>query len=247
MGEADEIEVSRGARKVTAAAATIGDNNPPPDPFGAHEIAILDLIDLANGCLTGGAIDTDEKAAQVEELLDSIKDAAKALEATRKAEKAPWDAGAKAVQDIAVPLANKLETAKKVAQSALTPYRLAQQAARDAVAQAARDEAERLQQEALAAFQTSPVTDLEARLAADGLADAAKKAAATANRVDRQATGLRTSWHGTVTDAGAFLAWLKKHRANDLKAWLAEQAQREVYAGQRAIAGVLIEERKVAI
>jgi hypothetical protein len=90
------------------------------------------------------------------------------------------------------------------------------------------------------------VTDLEARLAADELANAAKKATAAANKVDRQATGLRTSYAATVTDAGAFLAWLKTHRADELKGWLAEQAQRECNAGQRTMAGVLIETVKVA-
>jgi hypothetical protein len=228
------------------ASQEIGANNPPLDPFGAHEIAILDLVELAAGTLTGAAIDTPEKAAQVEELLDDIKDAAKALEATRKAEKAPWDAGAKAVQDIAVLLANKLETAKKVAQSALTPFRLAEQAARDAEAQKKRDEAAKLQQEALAAFQASQPTDLEARYEAEEKATAANKAVAAANKIDRTATGLRTSWKATVTARKPFLQWLMVNQTDDLTEWLGLYAQKLVTGGKRQLPGVLIEEVRTA-
>ena len=226
--------------------AVIG-NNACPCPFAAHEANALDLIDLASGCLTGEAIDSQAKADAISELLDNIKDAAKALEETRKAEKAPWDAGAKAVQALATPLAAKLETAKKTAQSALTPWLVAQQAIRDAAAQVKRDEADRLQKEALAAFQASDVADLDARLVADELANAAKKANAAANWIDKSATGLRTSWHGTVTDYGKAIAWLKHTRPADLKAAIDELVRKEVVSGQRTITGVDIVEVKKAI
>lgn len=92
--------------------AVIGGNS-PPSPFAAHEAHIGDLLELASGALTGGAIDTPEKATQVDELLDDIKKAESALEATRKAEKKPWDDGAAAVQAAVKPLAAKLAVAKK--------------------------------------------------------------------------------------------------------------------------------------
>lgn len=217
---------------------------PPLDPFAAHEIAILDLMELASGCLTGGAIDTPEKAAQVDELLDDIKKAEAALEATRKAEKAPWDAGAKAVQDAVKPLATKLAVAKKTAQDALTPFRLAEQAKRDAEAKAKRDEAERLAAEALAAFQSTPVTDLDARLAADELAKEAAKAHAAANRIDKTATGLRSKQVATVTDRRALLQWIMKHDPETLGAWLVEYAQKNTH--RAFMGGVVIETVKEA-
>jgi hypothetical protein len=225
--------------------AVIGDNQ-PPCPFQPHESHIGDLLELAEGTLTGGAIDSQEKADAIDELLASIKEAARELEIIRKAEKAPWDAGAKAVQDIAVPLASKLDTAKKVAQSALTPWRSAQQAIRDAEAKAARDLAARLEQEALAAFQASKPTDLDARFEADALADAAKKANAAANRVDRTATGLRTSWKATVTARKDFLQWLMVNQTDELTEWLGVYAQKLVTGGKRQLPGVLIEEVRTA-
>jgi len=226
--------------------AVIGGNG-PPEPFDAISLHVLDLVDLASGCLHGGAIDTHEKAAAIDSIIDDIRKAEKALEAERKALVKPFDDGKKAIQELAKPLATKLDIAKRTALDAVAPFRKAEQDARDAEAKAKRDEAERLQQEALAAFQTSNVTDLDARLEAEELAAAAKRAAAAANRIDRSATGLRTYWTATVTDPGAFLGWLKSHRPDDLKAWLSEQAKRECNAGQRAMAGVLCVEEKRAI
>jgi hypothetical protein len=226
-----------------AMTAGIGHNN-PPDPFAAHETHILDLMELADGCLTGGKIDTPEKAAAIDELLESIKDATKALEVTRKAENKPFDDGKAAVQAKAKPLATKLELAKEIAAKALTPWRLKLQAEKDAEQQRLQDEAIRLADEARAKFTHSAPTDLSARIEAEEIAKRAKKAEAIANKIDRSATGLRTYHVATVTDYPAFLGWLKINRPHELKAWLSEQAQRECNSGQRAMAGVLVEQEK---
>lgn len=223
--------------------AVIG-NNAPPSPFAAHELHIADLMETASGTLAGVTITTQEQANAVDGLLDDIKAAAKALEETRVAEKAHWDAGAKAVQDAVKPLATKLAVAKKTAQDALTPFRLAEQAKRDAEAKAKRDEADRLAAEALKAFQSSPVTDLDARIEAEALADAAKKAQAAANRIDKTATGLRTRQVATVTDRRALLQWIMKHDPETLGDWLAEYAQKNVH--QAFMAGVLIGNERYA-
>lgn len=227
--------------------ATIGDNGGPPlDPFAAHETHIGDLMELAESALHGNTIETPEQAAAIDELLDSIKDAAKALEATRKAENEPFDVGKVKVQAIAKPLASKLDIAKETAIKALTPWRNKVQAEKDAEAKAKREEADRLAEEARAKFTHSAPTDLAARIEAEELAKVAKRANAAANKIDRSATGLRTYWTATVTDPGAFLAWMKAHRAHYLKTWLAEQAQRECNAGQRTMAGVLCKEERKA-
>ncbi len=229
--------------------AEIG-HNAPPEPIGAFDAMarhIDDLVDLAASCLTGEPIITKPQADAVDELLADIKKAYKDADTARDAEKRPHLEAGREVDALWKPLLNKADIAKKTAQDALTPYRLAQQAIRDAEAQAKRDEAARLEQEALAAFQASAVTDLDARIAADALLEEANKSKAAANRVDKQATGLRTSWTGHITDYGAAISWLKAHRAADLKSAIDELVRREVNAGQRIITGVLIEQvRKAA-
>lgn len=225
--------------------APIGHNN-PPCPFAPHELHVLDLMELAEGALHGNAIETPEQAAAIDELLDSIKDAAKALEATRKAEKAPWDAGAQAVQAKASPLATKLGIAKDTAIKALTPFRLAEQAKKDAEQKRLRDEADRLAEEAKAKFVHTAPTDLASRFEADELAKIAKKANAAANKIDRSATGLRTYWTATVTDYGALLAYLKQSDKIALKLMLDDYAERQKNAGSRNIPGVAIEQERRA-
>ena len=220
---------------------------PPLDPFAPHEAHIGDLMELAEGALHGNAIETPEQAAAIDELLDSIKDAAKALEATRKTENKPFDDGKAAVQAKAKPLAAKLDIAKDTAIKALTPFRLAEQAKKDAEQQRLRDEADRLAEEARAKFVHTAPTDLAARIEAEELAKVAAKATAAANKIDRSATGLRTYWTATVTDYGALLAYMKQSDPQGLRDMLNEYAQKQKNAGARVLPGVAIEqERKVA-
>ena len=225
--------------------APIGHNN-PPCPFAPHEVHIGDLMELAEGALQGNAIETPEQAAAIDELLDSIKDAAKALEATRKAENKPFDDGKAAVQAKAKPLAAKLDIAKDAAIKALTPFRIAEQEKKDAEQKRLRDEAERLAEQARAKFVHTAPTDLAARIEAEELAKVAKKATAAANRIDRSATGLRTYWSATVTDHGALLAYMKQSDPQGLKAMLEDYAERQKNAGARNLPGVEITEQRRA-
>lgn len=225
--------------------ATIGHNN-PPCPFAAHEAHVLDLIELAEGALHGNTITTPEQAAAINELLDSIKDAAKALEATRKAENKPFDDGKAEVQAKAKPLSAKLDIAKATAIEALTPFRLAEQAKKDAEQERLRVEAQRLHDEARAMFVHTAPTDLAARIEAEELAKTAKKAAVAANRIDRTATGLRTFWVATVTNYGDLLAHLKTTDPDGLKAMLDEYVERQKNSGVRILAGVEITEHRKA-
>jgi hypothetical protein len=226
--------------------APIGHNN-PPCPFAAHEAHIGDLIELAESALHGNAIETQEQADAVEELLDNIKDAAKALEATRKAENKPFDDGKAAVQARAKPLANKLDIAKDTATKALTPFRVAQEEKKDAEQKRLREEAEGLADEARSMFVQSAPTDLSARLEAEELAKVAKKATAAANKIDRSATGLRTYWTATVTDYGALLAYMKQSDPKGLRDMLDEYAQKQKNAGARNLPGVEITEHRRAV
>ena len=209
--------------------AGIGHNN-PPDPFAAHETHILDLMELAEGALHGNTIETPEQAAAIDELLDSIKEAAKALEATRKTENEPFDTGKAKVQAIAKPLASKLDIAKETAIKALTPYRLKVQAEKDAEQERLRAEADRLAEEARAKFVHSAPTDLAARIEAEELAKVAKKANAAANKIDRSATGLRTRYEAEITDPIAFGKWAWEHRRPEYMKFLETLAASEARA-----------------
>ena len=79
----------------------IGDNMPPADAsFGLH---IDDLVALLSGTLAGGAVDSDEKEAAIDALLDDFRKASKDADKARAAEKKPHDdAGKAAVTDYRV-------------------------------------------------------------------------------------------------------------------------------------------------
>jgi hypothetical protein len=226
-----------------AALAQIG-HNQPPDPFKAHELDIMDLVELADNSLSGGAIDSAGKAAALDQLLDSIKDAAKALEATRKAEAEYFDKGKAAVQAKAKPLATKLETAKSVVASVLAPWRLKEQEARESEQQRLHDEVVKAREAAREKFQTSAPTDIMERIDAEALLAEAKRQEIAANKLGRAATGLRTYWTATVTDFPTLLAHIRKTAPDALRAMLAEYAEKQKNAGVRVLPGVLIEQEK---
>ena len=205
--------------------AVIG-NNMPPCPFADHIANVGKLMKLATGTLTGD-ITTQAQCDQVESLLSDVKDAANALEETRKAEKAPWDVGKKAVQDIANPLAKKLDAIADSAKAAKTPFLAAQKAERDALEQRKRDEAAKLLADAQSLRAEAPRADLEASLAADELLEKARIATATANKVAKVAKGTRTIWSMRITDALLVGKWLWQNRRDDYFAALYELAKKE--------------------
>lgn len=209
------------------ASQDIGANGGPVlDPFAAHEAAIAELLELATGTLTG-EVKTQAQFDQVESLLSDIKDAAKALEETRKAEKAPWDDGAQAVQDIAVPLAKKLTAMADSAKAAKTPFLAAQKAERDAKEAKAREEAAALLRAAQEVRQAAPVADFEASTTADELLEQARIATAVANKVAKTAKGTRTVWDMAMPEPLTAGKWLWENRRDDYFAALYELAKKE--------------------
>ena len=226
--------------------AVIG-NNLPHCPFAAHAANIDDLVELAEGALPPGDVTSVDMAIQIEQIIDDIALAAKALEATRKAEKAPWDAGAKAVQEIAVPLANKADAAKKRLLAKVEPYRKREAAAREAAANELKRQAAEMAAKAQEAFQATTPDDIVARLDAERMIKAARGLEIDANKLDKAKTGLRSYNVATVADKGAFLKWIKENRADELTAWLAEYAQTLCAAGVRDMAGVTIVTEKRAV
>ena len=221
----------------------IGHNAPPAfDGFALH---IEELFSLVSATTSGATVETDEQDAALDSLLDDLRKAKKDADAERAAEKKPHDDASKAVQAKWKPLLDRCDAGAAEIKRLLTPYRDAKQRAKDEAARKAREEAEEHQRSAQEALRQSD--DLEARFAAENSLKLAKKLTATANRIDRSATGLRTAYRGELTDAKAALRHFMEREPEALKAWLVEQAQRNVNAGARAIPGFTIhEDRKAA-
>jgi hypothetical protein len=220
----------------------IGHNAPPP--FEAHSLHIEDLFALISATTAGGEVTTDEQEAALDDLLDDARKARKAADEQRAAEKKPHDDAAKAVQARWKPLIDRCDMAADEIKRLLTPYRTAKQKAKDEAVRKAREEAEKRQREAQEALRQSD--DLETRFAAEAELRAAQKLTAVANRVDREATGLRTYWVAELIDPLSALKHYRDRQPEALKAWLADQAQRDVNAGVREIPGFNIRDEKRA-
>jgi hypothetical protein len=219
----------------------IGHNNPPPvDAFALH---IEDLFALVSGS-TASPVATDEQEAQLDALLDDVRKARKDADAQRAVEKKPHDDAAKAVQAAWKPLLDKCDAAADAIKALLTPYRTAKQRAKDEAARLAREEAEARQRAAQEALKASD--DLEERFAAEQQLKAASKLAAVANRIDREATGLRTHWEAEITDRKAALLHLIALHPERFEALIQQIADEEARGVRAPIPGVVFHERKRA-
>lgn len=200
----------------------IGHNNPPP--FELHSIHIEDLFTLVSDTTAGAEVTTDEQETALDGLLDDFRKARKAADTERAAEKKPHDDAAKEVQAKWKPLLDRCDMAADEIKRLLTPYRTAKQRAKDEAARKAREEAEARQKAAQEALRQSD--DLEGRFAAEAELKQAQKLTAAANKIDRQATGLRTYQIAEVTDAKALLQHVMRHDPEPLKSWLADYARK---------------------
>lgn len=221
---------------------TIGDNKPPADAaMGLH---IDDLFSLLSDTLAGGEVDTDEKEAAIDALMDEFRDAAKDADKARKDEAKPFDDGKKAVQAKWKPIIEKADRGVTACKEALTPYREAKQRAKDEAARKAREEAEAREKAAAEALKQSE--DLETKFAAEQEIEAAKKLAAQANRIDRSATGLRTYWEVEITDKGAALRFYLKRNPERFMELIQQLAAEDARGARPQVPGVVYHERKKA-
>lgn len=227
-------------------------NAPPVEVHGLH---IDDLYDEAKGILDGAGVQTDADAEMVAKLLDMLRQAKKAADEQRATEKRPHDDAAKAVQAAWKPLLDKCDLAADVCKKALAPFLTAKEAAQREAADKAREEAEAAQRAAMAARQAAPADDLAAREQAEAAIKRANQASKVAARLDKskahavggsRAIGLRSYWIATLVDPTAALKHYREHQPEALKAWLLEQAQRDVNAGARAIPGFAVNEDRRA-
>lgn len=243
-------------------SAPIGHNGAPEvTSFEALEEEIRTLHGEARNWLDGEPIANEAQAEEVGKLRDMLRDAAGRAEKQRKAEAKPFDDGKAEVQARYNPLIQKdrglMDMAIKACNSALAPFLKAKEDAQRAEAQrkmqAAQDQA---YEAAKAASEARDSGDLGKRESAEQLINSAKAALGEANRAEKakpqvagmtKAIGLKSVWSPTLIDPAAALAHYRKERPAELKAWLMDQAQKDVRAGARAIEGFDIKEDRVAV
>jgi hypothetical protein len=223
----------------------IGHNQPPPvDAMGLH---VEDLFQLVSDTLAGvDAVKNDEQDAALDGLLDDFRKARKDADEYRAAEKRPHDEAAKAVQAKWKPLLDRCDMATAEIKAKLTPYRNAKIAAREEAIRIARETAEQNQKAAQDALRQSD--DLDARFAAEEQLKQAKILTEAANRADRSATGLRTTWVAQITDRRAALNHYLREQPEMFERLIQDLADKDARseATRRNIAGVsFIQERKV--
>jgi hypothetical protein len=221
-----------------------GHNNPPPDAaFGLH---IDSLFSLLSDTLAGGEVSNDAQEAAIDGILDDFRRAGKDADKARADEKRPHDEAGKAVQAKWKPIIDKADRGATACKDALTPYRTAKQRARDEAARKAREEAEAQAKAAQEALRQSD--DLEARYDAEIQLEAAQKLTAQANRIDREATGLRTYWEAQITDRKAALLHYLAEQPEMFAMLIQELADKDARreATRRTIPGIVFHERKRA-
>lgn len=229
---------------MTKSHTDIGGNNPPPDAvFSLH---VDELFSLLSDTLAGGEVSNDDQEAAIDDLMDQFRKASKDADKARAEEKKPYDDAAKAVQAKWKPTIDKADRGVTACKEVLTPYREAKQRAKDEAARKAREEAEAREKAAQEALRQSD--DLEARFEAEQQLEAAKKLTAVANRIDRSATGLRTSWEAEITDKAAALRHYLKQHPDEFLSLIQTLADRDARneATRRDIPGVLFHERRKA-
>lgn len=225
--------------------ADIGHNQPAP--FEAIGLHIEDLFQLVSDTLAGfDTVQNDDQDAALDGLLDDFRKAKKSADDERAAEKRPHDEASKAVQAKWKPLLERCDMASAEIKAKLTPYRAAKIAAREEAARLAREEAEAKQKAAQEALRQSD--DLEARFAAEEQLKQAEKLSAAANKIDRAATGLRTSWEAQITDRRAALNYYLKTNPDAFVALIQDLADKDARneATRRDIPGIAFHQKRGA-
>lgn len=230
--------------------------NLPADPFEAFKLDLESLFEEAGNFLDGEPIANQAQADDVSALVNRLRKSIGGADDARKEEKRPHDEAAQAVQDKWIPTINRARLALTTAKNALAAYLSDQEAAQRAAAQALQEEANQKAEAAAQAARDAKPDDLAGQTTARAkmlVADEARKAAEKADKARPQAkggeraVGLRSRWTAILTDSVAALKHYRMCQPEALKAWLAEQAQRDVNAGARAIPGFTINEERKAV
>jgi flavin-binding protein dodecin len=221
---------------------SVGGNMPPEpiDPIPGYLLDAQSILDEVNAL---GEVTTDDQAAYVDGLIDRAEDSERAIEAARVNEKAPHLAAGKAVDERYKPVKDVAVKAKTVALEAVGPHRKRKDEARLAAERDARQKAYALAEDARIKHASD---DLHDQVQAEADIAAARKLEATANKMAKQATGLRTVWEAQFQDHIAFGKWAWANCNPEYLEFLQGLAAREVRLRKCALPGVEAIERKVA-
>jgi hypothetical protein len=228
--------------------------NAPADPAVLFKEEIDDLLLEARNYLDGDPITNETQAEAVSSLLNRLRRLAKDADEARKVEKKPHDDAAKAVQEKWKPILDSADLAASTAKQALAPWLQQVEGKQQREAELARAEAERLARIAAEAHAKSGGNLTEAEDAERLLkaAEGARRFAAKAEKAKplakggERAVGLIDRYTPELTDPCAALRFYRETQPAELKAWLLEQAEKDIRAGKREIPGFTIHHERVA-
>lgn len=241
-------------KDMDASPAERAPNAPPEVSFDS----MLDdlMLEAENWC-DGEPLATQEQADEVTRLVDAAAKLEREIEATRKAEKEPFLEGGRAVDAKFKPLTERAAKIIRVAKKALTPWLEAVQAEKRRVQLQAIKEAEeakaRLAEQHRATVNNATFADeqvteqmeLDAKEAEKRAKAIAKEAVVT--RGGDTTVKLRAVWLVNIVDRRECLKHYMATRADELEAWLYEQARKDVRTGARSLPGCSIWSEQKAV
>lgn len=259
------------ARKATSAKAAnppvgetveqvLGDLSHSPEnaPAEVKYDSMLDDLKLeAENWLDGEPLSSQDQADQVTRLVDAAAKLEKQIEADRKAEKEPHLEAGRAVDAKFKPLAERASQIVRLAKKALTPWLEAVQAEKrrkelEAI-KAAEDARARLAEQHRATVDNATFADERVTEQMEADAKDAEKAAREAAKQSVTTKGgdttikLRPVWLVNMTNPAEYLKHCKVAHPDELKAFLYDQARKDVRAGSRSLPGCSIwSEQKAA-
>ena len=218
-------------------------HNVPPEPIDPIPALAADIADLVSEADSLTAIETEEQAEAVRDLLKRAKASAKAADDARVAEKEPHLKAGRDVDERFKPVIARAKCAQTAVQAILTPWEVAQKAIRDAAAAKLRADAQALADAALKARQSD---DLQTRIDAEADIERAGKVQAQANKLEKAAKGFRTTWEADLHDPLAFGKWAWTNCQAEYLEFLTELAGRQIRAVKHNLPGCRAVERQSA-
>jgi hypothetical protein len=228
--------------------------NTPAEPAVLFSEEIEDLLLEARNYLDGEPIANEQQAEAVSSILNRARRIEKDADMARAAEKKPHDDAGKAVQAKWKPILSKAELAANTAKQALAPWLRKVEEDQRRAAEAARVEAQRLAEEAAAKHRVA-TGDFAAQEQAEQLLKDAQRAEREAAKADKakplarggeRAVGLVDKFTPELVDPVEALRHYRTAQPESLKAWLLDQARKDVTAGIRSIPGFTIHHERVA-
>lgn len=200
--------------------STIGHNN-PPDPIDEALAPYGDAIEEAQNWLDGKPIENEDQLRATDELLKTIKTAAKDLNAARDDATKPLHEAWKSEVARWKPTQDDLERISKGIVAAQDPFKRALAAKKEAEKRAAWDAAEKARKEAEEAALAANASDIEAQRNAAQKAALAQRALedASAKQKDK-VKGMRTVHNYEIEDHRAALHWIAKNHRDAVTAFV---------------------------